>query len=259
MRGLEAGRAMLFALSSLVLAFLLLYFSWAVGRFSAISLSNDELRFSAALSLTTSSFATLVSIFTALPVAHALARRPGIAERAALALLILPSALSPAAVGLLLLIFFTQTSVGGALNELFSFVNDPKGVALVQLVIAYPTALGVLAPMLGALGEEYEEVAATLGYGRLEALYRLIAPMLGRELGLASLLVFARTLGEFGGSYIVGGAIRMRTETLPIALYYASTYGDIPTLASALTLYTLIVLAIVFAAGYMSLGVVRRD
>ena len=42
----------------------------------------------------------------------------------------------------------------------------------------------------------------------------------------ATALAFARSLGEFGATLMVAGSIPGKTQTIPIAIYFATQSGD---------------------------------
>lgn len=237
-------RAVYIAVVSVLVLSLLLFISWSLGYFNIYTLNSEEIRFSVALSLISASIATILSMLIAIPMAHYIVLRNKRVDSLALALITLPNALSPAAVGLIALIFFTQTPLGVFINRNIAVVNDPKGIVIVQFLIALPMSLGLSMAILRTLSPSYEDVALTLGYKRSETLFRLIIPMLRDSFILSGILVFTRVLGEFGASYMIGGAIRYRTETLPIALYYVNSYGDLAALSTLLTLYISLVLAL---------------
>ncbi|HID41900.1 MAG TPA: ABC transporter permease subunit, partial [Pyrodictium sp.] len=93
----------------------------------------------------------------------------------------------------------------------------------------------------------YEAVARTLGYTRLQTLLRVTLPMARRGLLSAFLLAFIRALGEFGASVTLAGAIRFKTETLPIAIYLSISGGDL-NLAVALMTVSILVAGVSVAA-----------
>jgi molybdate transport system permease protein len=73
----------------------------------------------------------------------------------------------------------------------------------------------------------YEETAITLGLSPLKVFFRINVPLAGRNLISGIILAWARTMGEFGGTLMVAGATRFRTETLPIAVYLNISSGEL--------------------------------
>ena len=83
----------------------------------------------------------------------------------------------------------------------------------------------------------YEEAAKTLGLGPLEVFLKVNLPLAGRSIISGIIMAWARTMGEFGATLMVAGATRMKTETLPIAVYLNISSGEMGVAVScALTL-----------------------
>jgi len=55
---------------------------------------------------------------------------------------------------------------------------------------------------------------------------RVVFPQMKGAIFAAGLLVFARALGEFGASMMVGGNIQGQTQTLPLAVYSYAEVGN---------------------------------
>jgi molybdate transport system permease protein len=51
-------------------------------------------------------------------------------------------------------------------------------------------------------------------------------PLAARGILAGALLAFARALGEFGATLMIAGDIPGRTETIPLAIYFAVESGD---------------------------------
>ncbi|MEM4485477.1 MAG: ABC transporter permease subunit [Sulfolobales archaeon] len=241
----EAQGIVFYLVLILGLVLIISYMIWSFQFFTLDVVYREEVRLSIYLSLYTSAISTSVALLLGLLIGyHLVERRSGLQEYS-LVLIMLPNALSPAAIGLILLIFFTQTPLGELVNRYLQIVNDPKGILLAQTIVALPLSVGSSMMILQTINPGYWETALTLGFRRLEALFRLIIPMLGKQFMLSAVVIFTRVLGEFGASYILGGGIRLRTETLPIMLFYANNYGDLRILSTVLTIYLLSALAII--------------
>ena len=100
------------------------------------------------------------------------------------------------------------------------------GAILAETFVAMPFFVITVEAGLRSMDRRYEDVAATLGAGRLDdvpaghpAAHR---PGRCRRRGAA----WARALGEFGATITFAGNIAGRTQTLPLAVYLAA--GDQP-------------------------------
>ncbi|MGK2888633.1 MAG: hypothetical protein ACSLEN_04570 [Candidatus Malihini olakiniferum] len=60
----------------------------------------------------------------------------------------------------------------------------------------------------------------------LKIFFLVEIPLVWRSLLSGCVLAMSRTLGEFGTTLMLAGATRMKTETLPIAVFLNITSGD---------------------------------
>jgi len=72
-----------------------------------------------------------------------------------------------------------------------------------HLMLATPFVVRVLLPAMRNLNPEFEQSAALLGAGYLKRLMTIKIPILAPSIIVASSLVFAISLGEFGASWVV--------------------------------------------------------
>ena len=236
--------------ASLILVFVAVLasiFVWSSLKGVIRALTSYETLFAIGLSLATALAAAGLALALGIPVAYAMARGLLPGGRAAETLLLIPFGMPPVAVGAALLIFFTNTPPGSLLDELLSIVFTPRGLVVAQFFVVYPMALRVLKTSFASVDPRYEAVARTLGYTRLQTLLRVTLPMARRGLLSAFLLAFIRALGEFGASVTLAGAIRFKTETLPIAIYLSISGGDL-NLAVALMTVSILVAGVSVAA-----------
>ena len=208
---------------------------------------ETEFAFAIGLSLITATAASSMATLLAIPIAYSMSRGLIPGGRLVEILLLVPFGMPPVAVGVALLVFFTSTPIGGFIDQLLEIVFTPKGLVVAQFFVVYPMAIRILKNSFAAIDPRYEAVARTLGCTRITALTQVLLPMAKRGILSAYLLAFTRSLGEFGASVTVAGAIKGRTETLPIAMYLAITGGDLG-LAVALMLVSIIVAGVAVAA-----------
>lgn len=182
-------------------------------------------------------------------------RMPG--RRVIDAIIALPFALSPVAIGLALYVLYGRTSTLGSwlsdhgIQVLFS----PLGMIVATLIISLPFAVREVVPVLEEIGTEQEQAAATLGAGGLEAFLRVTLPAIRWAIVYGVVLTAARCLGEFGAVAIVSGNIVGKTQTLPLFVEERFRTFDSTAAYSAGFLLALISLLIL---GAMSLLTRRR-
>lgn len=188
-------------------------------------MSSDDL-YAILLSLQVAGAATLIGLPFALLAARALARPParrGVGLALLDAAVTLPLVLPPVATGYaLLLLFGRQGPVGGLLEKVgIVFAFDWTGAALAAAIMAFPLMVRPIRLAIEAIDVEVDEVARTLGAGRLTRFWRLTLPLAAPGLIAGAMLGFAKALGEFGATITFVGAIPRETLTLPTAIYQA--------------------------------------
>jgi molybdate transport system permease protein len=98
-----------------------------------------------------------------------------------------------------------------------------------------------------AIDPNLEDVARTYGASEWTVFLRVTLPLSWTGLASGTLLSFARTLGEFGATLMIAGNIPGRTQTIPMAIYFATESGDLKTAG----LYSLIISVVIFIAVYL--------
>jgi molybdate transport system permease protein len=181
------------------------------------------------ISLQTAAAATALTFLLGVAAAWKLSRWQHPARGLIDGLLTLPLVLPPTVVGyFLLLIFGRQSAIGRLLEQLgatlvFSWPATVIAATVVAFPLMYRTAVGafeqVSPNLLGA--------ARTLGASEWRT-FRAVALPLSRPGILAgTVLAFARALGEFGATLMFAGNIPGRTQTMPVAIFFAAEGGDL--------------------------------
>jgi molybdate transport system permease protein len=155
--------------------------------------------------------------------------------------LTLPLVLPPTVIGyFLLLIFGRQSAIGRVLEQIglriaFSWPATVVAATVVAFPLMYRATLGAFEQvnpnLLGA--------ARTLGASEWRTFRRVLLPLAKPGLIAGTVLTFARALGEFGATLMLAGNIPGRTQTMPVAIFFAAEGGDI---GRALTWVVLVVL-----------------
>jgi molybdate transport system permease protein len=160
-------------------------------------------------------------------VAWVLARRDFAGKRIVSTLFSLPLVLPPTAVGYLLLRLFAtdgllgRDTIGIDLDVILTW----KAVVIACAVMATPLVVRTARVSFEAVDPRYEEMARTLGHGRVATFLRFTLPLASRGLLAALILGFTRAVGEFGATIILAGNIPGRTQTLATAIFSAQQAG----------------------------------
>lgn len=228
---------------------LLLRAPW--GRLAEI-LAEPAVRSALWLSLWTASVATVLSVLVGVPLAWLLARGEFRGRVLLRALVTLPLVLPPVVGGVALLLAFGRAGfVGRLLDEWFGVTLPftPAAVVMAQTFVAMPFLVIAVEGALRASERGLEEAAATLGASRLTTLARVTLPMIAPSLLAGAVLCWARALGEFGATVTFAGSFPGRTQTMPIAVYYALETDPDAAIALSLVLMAISVGVLVALRG----------
>ena len=218
------------------------------GRLGSI-LGEPDILQALELSLWTASAATAVALVVGVPLAWLLARASFPGLKLLRAFVTLPLVLPPVVGGVALLLAFGREGiVGKYLDQWFGLTIpfSPLAVVMAETFVAMPFLIITVEGALRAADQGFEEAAATLGASRMTVFRRVTLPMVGPSLAAGAVLCWARALGEFGATITFAGSFPGRTETMPIAVYYALETD--PDAAVALSLVLLLVSVVVLVA-----------
>ena len=215
----------------------------------AAALSGSDATQALELSVWTATASTAISLVIGVPLAWVLARGRFPGQRLLRALVTLPLVLPPVVGGVALLLAFGRTGfVGSSLDTWFGLTIPftPTAVVMAETFVAMPFLIITVEGALRSADQGFEEAAATLGARRMTVFRRVTVPMIAPSLGAGAVLCWARALGEFGATITFAGSFPGRTETMPIAVYYA--LENDPDAAIALSLVLLVVSVIVLVS-----------
>ncbi|HWQ61317.1 MAG TPA: molybdate ABC transporter permease subunit [Negativicutes bacterium] len=168
------------------------------------------------------------------------------AKAAVEALFTMPLVLPPVVTGfLLLLLIGKQGPIGRFLGEYLhtQIIFTPYAAILAGTVVAFPLMYQSTKAALAAVDPNLEDAARTLGAGEWRVFWTVTLPLAWHGLVAGLVLSFARALGEFGATIMVAGNIPGKTQTIPLAIYFAAEANDLTTAG----LYVVIISVLTFA------------
>jgi molybdate ABC transporter permease protein len=180
------------------------------------------------ISLETSVAATAVVALAGTLAAGWRIRRRGVIYELVDGFFLLPLVLPPTVVGFVLLMMLGRASVlGGLLYRMgarlvFSWPATVVAAAVTTFPLMYMTARAALEQVDAPL----VEAARTLGASEARVFREILLPLAWPGLAAGMVLTFARALGDFGATLILAGNIPGKTQTLPIAIFFAVESGD---------------------------------
>jgi len=175
------------------------------------------------ISIATSVTATVIVLVVGLAAAAWRESRTGAVTTVLDGFLLLPLVLPPTVVGFLLLLLLGRN---GPLGKLFlklgaTIVFSWPATVIAAAVVAFPLMYLTARAALEQIDPTLVQAARTLGASEWRVLCEVALPLAWPGILAGTILSFARALGEFGATLMLAGDIPGRTETIPIAVYFA--------------------------------------
>jgi molybdate transport system permease protein len=215
-----------------------------------------------ALTLKVAGWATAINAVLGVAVGWLLARKRFIGREFIDALLTLPLVLPPTVMGYYLLVVIGKRGwLGSWLQSSFgiNLIFTWQGAVIAATIVAFPLILKSTRTAFEAVDPQLEKAARVLGLGEWAVFFRVTLPMAWPGILAGVLLVFARSLGEFGATLMVAGSIPGRTQTLSIAVYEAVQAGQDDTANFLVVLTSIVCIVVLLAAGRLAPRPHARD
>ncbi|MFZ5969217.1 MAG: molybdate ABC transporter permease subunit [Bacillota bacterium] len=180
------------------------------------------------ISLKTALTATLLTFFFGIAAAWFVASYRGKLKGLIDGLLTLPLVLPPTVVGFFLLLIFGKHGPIGKLlfalgtTVIFTWQATVIAATMVSFPLMYKTARGAFEQ----INEDILNAARTLGVSEWKVFWKVSVPLAWPGIAAGTVLAFARALGEFGATLMVAGGIPGKTQTIPIAIFFAAEGGE---------------------------------
>ena len=165
------------------------------------------------------------------------------------ALFALPLVLPPVVTGFVLLVLIgKQGPVGRLLADYFGtqIIFTPYAAVLAGTVVAFPLMYQSTKGAFLSVDTRLEDAARTLGASEWRVFWTITVPLAWPGLVAGLVLSFARALGEFGATIMVAGNIPGKTQTLPLAIYFAAESNDMTTAGIYVMIISLITFSMIF-------------
>ena len=208
-----------------------------------------------ALTLKVAAWATAVNLVLGVAAGWLLARRRFIGRDFLDALLTLPLVLPPTVVGYYLLVVIGKRGwLGHWLHASFgiNLIFTWQGAVIAATVVAFPLLLSAARTAFEGVDPQLEKAARVLGLNEWAVFFRITLPMAWPGILGGTLLVFARSLGEFGATLMVAGSIPGRTQTLSVAVYEAVQAGQDDTANLLIAIISVTCILVLLLAGRLS-------
>lgn len=139
----------------------------------------------------------------------------------------LPLVLPPTVVGFALLSLFGKNSpIGRVLSALqISVIFTLEGAILAAVVVAFPLMYRAAKGAFEQVDEDVIWAARSLGLSEFKIFIKILIPEAWPGILSGLMLSFTRALGEFGATLMIAGNIPKVTQTMPLAIYFATANG----------------------------------
>ncbi len=137
---------------------------------------------------------------------------------------LLPMFIPPSALGYLILIILGKNGfIGKLLNENFniSIIFTLSAAVIAGILVSFPIMYQSIKSSILSVDEDVMNAARVDGASEGMVWIKIILPLAIQGILNGIVLSFARVFGEFGATILVAGNIPGKTQTLPMAMYYA--------------------------------------
>lgn len=140
----------------------------------------------------------------------------------------LPLVLPPTVAGFGILLLIGKHGPVGKFLDLFgiNIIFSWHAAVIAAVVVSFPLMYKTSRGAFEQIDANILNAARTLGVSEWKVFWRVSVPLAWPGIAAATALSFARSMGEFGATLMVAGSIPGKTQTIPIAIYFATLGGD---------------------------------
>lgn len=204
------------------------------------------------ISIKTSIVSTIITFFIGILAAKFMTTYRGKFKSLIDTFFTLPLVLPPTVVGFFLLILFGKNGPLGELLIYFDYtiIFSWSSTVIAATVVAFPLMYRTSKGAFEQIDKNIINAARTLGVSEWRIFWKLILPLSWPGVAAGTMLSFARTLGEFGATLMVAGNIPGKTQTIPVAIYFAVESGDMNTAILWVILIVIISMIVIFLMNF---------
>lgn len=180
------------------------------------------------ISIKTSLVATLITFILGIIISYKIFWYKGRYESLIDTILTLPLVLPPTVVGFFILITIGKNGpVGMILKKIdINLIFTWTATVISAVIVSFPIMYRSLKSSFEQIDNNMIFAAKTLGLSEKEIFMKIMLPISYPGIIGAVILSFARAIGEFGATLMIAGNIPGKTQTMPIAIFFAVESGD---------------------------------
>jgi molybdate transport system permease protein len=170
------------------------------------------------------------------------------------ALFTLPMVLPPTVIGFFLLLIFGKNGpIGNILFALgIKLIFSWPATVIAATVVAFPLMYKTTCGAFEQIDKNIINAARTLGVSEWRIFWTITIPLAWPGIAAGTVLSFARALGEFGATLMMAGNIPGKTQTIPVAIFFAVEGGDMNTALYWVLIIFLLSLTVIISTNYWS-------
>lgn len=206
------------------------------------------------ISLKTAFVSTIITFFIGILIAQLMNKYQGRLKGLFDSILTLPLVLPPTVVGFFLLLIFGKNGPFKTILEkldtqiIFSWSATVLAAVVVTFPLMYRTARGAFEQ----IDSNVSNAARTLGASEWTIFWKVTVPLAWPGIAAGTILSFTRALGEFGATLMIAGNIPGKTQTIPVAIFFAAEGGEMDKALMWVLLIVGISFAVIILMNYWS-------
>lgn len=206
------------------------------------------------ISLKTSLLATLITSIIGIFLSYILSNYRGKFKGLIDGILTLPLVLPPTVVGFFLLLIFGKNGPIGKLLLLFdtSVIFSWSATVIAAVIVSFPMMYRTCLSAFEQIDYKLIQAGRTLGLSEFYIFRKIAMPLAFPGIIGGTILSFARSMGEFGATLMIAGNIPGKTQTMPLAIFFAVESGNMADAYKWVITITLISLSSILILNYYS-------
>lgn len=196
------------------------------------------------ISLKTAFLATIITSIIGIFISYKMANYKGRGRGIIDGIFTLPLILPPTVIGFFLLLLCGKNGFVGKIFMSFNknIIFSWSATVIAAAVVAFPMMYRTCRSAFEQIDKNMISAARTLGLSETKIFFKVAIPLAWPGIIGGLVLSFARALGEFGATLMIAGNIPGRTQTMPVAIFFAVESGDM----NKAMIWVLIIVAISF-------------
>ena len=196
------------------------------------------------ISLKTAFLATIITSIIGIFISYKMANYKGRGRGLIDGVFTLPLILPPTVIGFFLLLICGKNGFVGKIFMSFNknIIFSWSATVIAATVVAFPMMYRTCRSAFEQIDKNMISAARTLGLSETKIFFKIAIPLAWPGIIGGLVLSFAIALGEFGATLMIAGNIPGKTQTMPVAIFFAVEGGDM----NKAMLWVLIIVAISF-------------